>query len=103
MLGIADALTGNFAAARERLGGALRSYGFDRDAQTGYRPSFAAAVTETLAGDPERAVDHLEALLDNPSPISVGLLEAMPIFDALRDESTFQELLERYRGPRQPS
>ena len=96
-LGLADALDGNYAAARERMDGILRVYGLNVDAMQGYRGIFAAAVIEILAGEPDAAIEYLEPLLAQPPPISVAFLETVPLFDSLRDEPEFQRLLEQYR------
>lgn len=63
------------------------------------------AMTQKLAevycivGEPEKAIDLLEGLLSRPSPVTVALLKIVPIWDSLRDNPRFIELLKKYGGP----
>ncbi len=50
----------------------------------------------TLLGDHEAALEHLEAVLANPSYISAPYLRMDPRWDPLRDNPQFQALLEKY-------
>jgi hypothetical protein len=47
-----------------------------------------------LAGQPEKALDHLEPLLKIPYYLSPGWLKIDPTFDPLRGNSRFERLLE---------
>jgi len=46
-----------------------------------------------MAGEPERAIDRLEALLAMPSYLSPGMLRVDPTWDALRTNPRFQRLV----------
>ena len=54
------------------------------------------AIIYTMVGDQDAAIDLLEQLLDNPSEISVALLKIDPIWNPLRDNPKFQQLLQKY-------
>jgi len=62
------------------------------------------AMTQKLAevycivGEPEKAIDLLEGLLSRPSPVTVALLKIVPIWDSLRHNPRFIELLKKYGG-----
>jgi TolB-like protein len=62
-------------------------------------------MTQTLAevyalvGEPEKAIDLLDGLLSRPSSITVAILKAVPIWDSLRDNPRFKDLLKKYGGP----
>ena len=62
-------------------------------------------MTQTLAevyalvGESEKAIDLLDGLLARPSSITVAILKVVPIWDPLRDNPRFIELLKKYGGP----
>jgi hypothetical protein len=62
-------------------------------------------MTQTLAevyalvGEHEKAIDLLDGLLSRPSGMTVAILKVIPIWDALRDNPRFIELLKKYGGP----
>ena len=62
-------------------------------------------MTQTLAevyaivGEPEKAIDLLDGLLSRPSHVTVAILKIIPIWDSLRDNPRFIELLKKYGGP----
>ncbi|MDP9004102.1 MAG: hypothetical protein M3N12_04850 [Verrucomicrobiota bacterium] len=61
-------------------------------------------LTQTLAeiyglvGEPDKAIDLLEGLLSRPGPTTVPFLKAVPIWDPLRNNPRFIELLKKYGG-----
>lgn len=57
----------------------------------------ALAEIYVLAGKHDAALDRLEWLMSVPSIMSVGVLQADPLWDPLRDNPRFQRLLERYK------
>src|SRR5436190_321274 len=63
------------------------------------------AMTQTLAevyaivGEQEKAIDLLDGLLSRPSNITVAVLKVVPIWDSLRDNPRFIELLKKHGGP----
>ncbi|PWB74571.1 MAG: hypothetical protein C3F15_07730 [Holophagae bacterium] len=65
-----------------------------------YYISFAIdlAQIDVMVGDHDRAIEQLEYLLTNPSWISVVWLEIDPIWNPLRGDPEFQELLRRHRS-----
>ena len=62
------------------------------------------AMTQTLAevyaivGEQEKAIDLLDGLLSRPSNITVAVLKVVPIWDSLRDNPRFIELLKKHGG-----
>src|SRR5436190_8994241 len=63
-------------------------------------PEIAAGVAEVYAilGDNDRAIEVLEGLLTRPSAVTVEGLKVNPIWDPLRSDPHFQELLQKYSG-----
>ena len=53
----------------------------------------ALAVTMTLLGDVEAAIDQLELLLSTPSFFSREYLRRDPVFDPVRENPRYQALL----------
>jgi len=62
-------------------------------------------MTETLAavyatvGEQDKAIDLLDGLLSRPSDVTVAALKLHPIWDPLRANPRFIELLKKYGGP----
>ena len=44
----------------------------------------------------DKATSEIEYLLSHPSELSVNLLKIDPLYDPLRDNPRFQELIEKY-------
>lgn len=61
-------------------------------------------MTQTLAevyacvGEQEKAIDLLDGLLSRPSQVTVAILKLIPIWDPLRANPRFIELLKKYGG-----
>jgi tetratricopeptide (TPR) repeat protein len=61
-------------------------------------------ATETLAqvyatvGESDKAIDLLDGLLSRPSQITVAILKLNPVWDKLRDNPRFTELLKKHGG-----
>jgi hypothetical protein len=54
------------------------------------------AALHSILGDREPAYKLIEDLLSRPSVLTVGGLRVHPVWDNLRDDSRFQEILEKY-------
>jgi TolB-like protein/Flp pilus assembly protein TadD len=80
------------AIAEGRRGVALLPIG--RDAYIGAYLQHQLARIYTMAGEPEQALDQLEALLKIPYYLSPGWLRIDPTFDSLRKLPRFQKLTE---------
>jgi tetratricopeptide (TPR) repeat protein len=50
----------------------------------------------TRVGETDKALDLIDELLSIPCNLSVGLLRLDPVWDPLRDQPRFQEILEKY-------
>jgi tetratricopeptide (TPR) repeat protein len=64
------------------------------DAFIGVYNQHQLARIYVLVGEPERAMDELEALLDRPYFLSPGWLRIDPTFEALRSHPRFKKLVE---------
>ena len=69
-----------------------------KDAFEGPNITEAVAVVHCLVGDHDRAIALLDGLLSRPSGTSVSMLKLNPIWDPLRDDPRFLELLKKYGG-----
>ncbi|PYL24202.1 MAG: hypothetical protein DMF37_07990, partial [Verrucomicrobia bacterium] len=63
-------------------------------------PEIAGGVAEVHAilGDNDRAIEILDGLLSRPSAVTVQSLKVNPIWDPLRNDPRFQDLLNKYGG-----
>ena len=59
----------------------------------------SAAQAYALAGEKARALQTLEKLLSIPSLVTAEILKLNPIWDSLRDDPAFQQLLARHARP----
>jgi len=57
------------------------------------------AEVYALVGEQDKAIDLLDGLLSRPSNMTVAILKIVPIWDPLRDNPRFIELLKKYGGP----
>ena len=67
------------------------------DSFQGSQPMTVHAQILANAGEPEAAIELLEALLSGDSPMTVALLEIDPYYDPLREHPGFAALLARHR------
>jgi tetratricopeptide (TPR) repeat protein len=68
------------------------------DAFEGPEMTQSLAEVYALAGEPDKAIDLLDGLLSRPSPVTVAILKVVPIWDPLRENSRFIELLKKHGG-----
>ena len=68
------------------------------DAFEGPNMTQTLAEVYALVGEQEKAIDLLDGLLSRPSPVTVATLKFIPIWDPLRDNPRFIELLKKYGG-----
>ena len=68
------------------------------DAFDGPMITQSLAEIYALLGEEEKAIDLLDGLLSRPSSLSVAMLKVIPIWDPLRNNPRFGELLRKYGG-----
>ncbi len=97
-LAVVDAALGNKEAALRETDAALKHMPLTKDAVRGIYPLIARAEVCTLLGDQDAAIEQLELLLSLRAPkfVTVPLLRLDPIYDPLRGNPKFQELLRKY-------
>ncbi len=93
VLGLALAYLGRKEEAIREGRRAVELFPVSRDAQGGPYFRHQLARIYTIAGEPEKALDELEALLKIPSLLSPGWLKIDPNFDPLRKNPRFQKLV----------
>jgi tetratricopeptide (TPR) repeat protein len=67
-----------------------------KDAFEGPSITEAAAEVYCAAGEHARAIEMLDGLLSRPSSVTVQTLKVHPIWDPLRKEPAFEQLLAKY-------
>ncbi len=92
-LGSAHALRGDRSRALNERERALALYPLDRDAVDGDDVEELVARLEVLTGDYHNATQRLSRLVSVPSDVKVARLRLDPLFDALRENRDFRELL----------
>jgi tetratricopeptide (TPR) repeat protein len=93
LLGLAFAYVGKKEeAVRESLR-AVELMPIAKDALSGTYDQSVLARIYVLVGEPEKALDRLEALLKIPGLLSPGWLRIDPTFDSLRGNPRFQKLV----------
>src|SRR6058998_2914270 len=69
-----------------------------KDALGGPEIAAGAAEVHAILGDNGRAIEILDGLLSRPSAVTVQGLKVNPIWDPLRNDPRFQDLLNKYGG-----
>jgi TolB-like protein/Tfp pilus assembly protein PilF len=69
------------------------------DAFEGPNMTQTLAEVYALVGEQEKAIDLLEGLLSRPSSLTTAVLKVIPIWDPLRNNPRFIELLKKHGGP----
>jgi hypothetical protein len=72
---------------------AADSLTIEMDALLGVAGQIGLAEMEAWAGEPQEATNRLRHLLSIPSGISIARLKIDPVWDPIRKEPQFQELL----------
>jgi serine/threonine-protein kinase len=88
-----EALRGNRQAALRAIDRAVELRPVSRDAYNGPDVLTARAVTLTLIGEHEEAVEQLEELLAMPAYVTTNGLRMNPVFAPLRGNPRFQRLV----------
>jgi serine/threonine-protein kinase len=70
-----------------------------KDAFEGPNITEAVAGIYCVVGQTDRAIDLLDGLLSRPSTTSVAMLKINPLWDPVRNDPRFIELLKKYGGP----
>jgi TolB-like protein/Flp pilus assembly protein TadD len=91
-LGWALALHGDSAAAVAAADASCKVRSRTNDAFFGTWNSFDCAQVYSMAGDADRAIPALEALVATPSPLTKAWLRADPTFDGIRSDVRFKQL-----------
>ena len=92
-LGIIDAALGQKERAIEEAQRAVELVPFSRDAQLGQLLIMSFAKVFALTNEPDLALKHLAASARTPGGISYGELKLDPIWDSIRADPRFGELL----------
>jgi TolB-like protein/Tfp pilus assembly protein PilF len=69
-----------------------------KDSFGGPEITAGAAEVYSILGENDRAIETLDGLLSRPSAVTVEGLKVNPIWDPLRSDPHFQELLQKYGG-----
>src|SRR5439155_16245678 len=69
-----------------------------KDAFEGPGITEAVAGIYCIVGQPGRAIELLDGLLSRPSTTSVSMLKVNPLWDPLRQDARFIELLKKHGG-----
>ena len=94
--GVALALLGEKEAAVAEANRAMEILPESKDAFGGPSIIQAAAQVSCIVGDHVRAIEMLDGLLTRPAEITVAALKVDPIWDPLRNEPAFQQLLSKH-------
>ena len=95
-LGIAYAGLGRTQEAIREGKRALDLMPLSKDAWVGSALALDLAEIYVMVGEREAAIDQLDFVLSIAGYVSVAWLKADPLWDPLRDNPRFQELLEKY-------
>jgi hypothetical protein len=67
-----------------------------KDAFGGPEVMESVAQVYTILGEKDRAIEVLDGLLSRPSGMTVQILKVNPIWDPLRNDPRFEDLLTKY-------
>jgi hypothetical protein len=100
LLGVALAYSGRKAEAIREGERGVALLSTREDAYTGAYNEHQLARIYILTGEPDKALDRLEALLRIPYYLSPGWLRIDPTFDPIRSHPRFKNLLQAAGPPR---
>ena len=69
-----------------------------KDAFDGPEITEGVAEVQAIVGESDRAIEMLDGLLSRPSALTVQALRVNPIWDPLRNDPRFEDLLAKYDG-----
>ena len=93
--GVAHALSGRRTEAVRDARRALEALPISRDAVDAPATHLIVATVFILAGDEDAAFRVLDSVASLPSPLSAAGLRLNPVYDSLRDDPRYTELLEK--------
>ena len=74
---------------------AVRLYGYDRDSQDSDTFDWLLVRAYVLTDRPDEALAFMEELLSRPSVFGLGDLALDPLYDELREDPRWEELVRR--------
>ncbi len=97
-LGLTYALRNEPGEAVAAVDRALGAMPIDQDPLQGALQLYWAAVTYALIGDEEAAIRALDTVMSVPGDYSTMRIERQALFESLRDDARFREVMDRHRG-----
>lgn len=95
-LALALAFLGEKQSALAEANRAMKLQPESKDAFEGPSITQGAAQVSCIIGDHARAIELIDGLLSRPADLTVAVLKADPIWDPLRNEPAFQQLLAKH-------
>ncbi|MCB0782448.1 MAG: hypothetical protein KDC03_23415, partial [Flavobacteriales bacterium] len=76
---------------------------YEKEACYGISPMYDLAATYAIAGDMDKAFEHVEECLTSPGYFTVEYLKADPRYASMRNDPRWQELLRKYAVAAMPA
>jgi serine/threonine protein kinase/tetratricopeptide (TPR) repeat protein len=95
-LGLTYAIQGEKEKAIQAGKQALELYPMSKDVLGGADYVFRLAEIYSIIGDQDDAIDQLDLLLSMPSELSVAYLKIDSMFDPVRENPRFQQMIQKY-------
>jgi TolB-like protein/Tfp pilus assembly protein PilF len=99
VLGMIDAALGRKQDAIREGRRSVELLPVTKDAMTGPELQRNLAIIYAWTGEKELALDQIEAVLQEPGPITYGQLRLHPWWDAIREDPRFEKLVEEAKKP----